>query len=246
MVRRTAKPAHAHHSPPSLPVASGQRHLSASQRIPRHTAPGRTAAVITSRTRPLPHLTQSSCQVEQPLSSHGGLRACSWCRASASVLVVMRGCVGPPRSLAHCRVQRRRHCQPQPQQRRSPQRSTPTSARSTHHQRLTLCAPPRSAAALPSMPLTSPPSLCPSQLIDLDRRRHQTMEALAQFRVRPGKTSAVSVDGKSWACLGPFFLQLPSEQVQDMLNKGHSAGRRSSPLSATNSLPPLCIRLPSR
>ena len=47
------------------------------------------------------------------------------------------------------------------------------------------------------------------------------MQALAAFRDKPGKRSNVSsVDGKTWTCMGPFFLQLPTQQVHDMLVKG--------------------------
>ena len=47
------------------------------------------------------------------------------------------------------------------------------------------------------------------------------MEALAAFRDKPGKLASVSSpDGNTWTCMGPFFLQLPTQQVHDMLVKG--------------------------
>ena len=134
---------------------------------------------------------------------------------------MIRGCAGPPPSLVRCLRQRSRRCPSQPQRRRSPRRSTLANERYTHTHPAA-CAHP-STAAPPPPPHLPPPPPSSSQLIDLDRRRQQTMEAVAQFRVRPGKASAVSVEGKSWACLGSFFVQLPSEQVLDMLQQGRPA-----------------------
>ena len=49
------------------------------------------------------------------------------------------------------------------------------------------------------------------------------MQALAAFRDKPGKRSSVSsLDGQTWTCMGPFFLQLPTQHVHDMLLKGQS------------------------
>ena len=75
------------------------------------------------------------------------------------------------------------------------------------------------------------------QLIDYDRKRHELMQALAAFRERPSKRSAVSsLDGNTWACMGPFFLQLPTQQVHDMLVKGRPI---ITPLTAPHPLPTL-------
>ena len=68
-------------------------------------------------------------------------------------------------------------------------------------------------------------SLPATQLIDLDRRRQQTMEALAYFRVRGDdrsgatKAQAVSEDGRTWTCLGTFFLQLPTDAAHELLRR---------------------------
>ena len=88
-------------------------------------------------------------------------------------------------------------------------------------------------------------SLC-SQLIDYDRKRHELMQALAAFREKPGRKSSVSsAAGNTWTCMGPFFLQLPTQQVHDMLNKGPprcctspSAVRSSSTTDATSGCSP--------
>jgi hypothetical protein len=51
------------------------------------------------------------------------------------------------------------------------------------------------------------------------------MEALAYFRVRGDdrsssrKAQAVSEDGRTWTCLGTFFLQLPTDAAHELLRR---------------------------